>query len=287
MSKIIKKYNGHMIMQGSKQGEIRNSFKLIKSQDGKAFYLMEDNKGNEFKFDILSLAEIFIVPGINGIPTWFMTDVGYISCKIPNKNNLYLHQHLTNHKGHGKGQDSVDHINQDKLDNRMNNLRIVSQSVQNHNRPRKKRPNNAQPLPENFNDSDLPKYVTYYYENYAPSKFREFFRIEGHPNLNKSSWSSSKSNKIDIQLKFDQTLCKIRELNGEEEEDTNLKIIGKEVVDLPDFCRAKRKDGEITHLIYDERIDQMTKNLRMKYNNDISFEENCQKFINKIKKKYQ
>ena len=42
---------------------------------------------------------------------------------------------------------------------------------------------------------------------------RDFFRIENHPNLNKKSWSSSKSMKLSIIEKLNLTIKYLDELS--------------------------------------------------------------------------
>ena len=61
----------------------------------------------------------------------------------------------------------------------------------------------------------MPKYVYYAkeYRNQDKTNYREFFRIEKHPNLEKKSWSTSKSNGISIQDKLKQAINKLEELN--------------------------------------------------------------------------
>ena len=116
--------------------------------------------------------------------SWFIGVNGYAACRtiVNDKDSvLTLHQFITNHYGHGKGQSSVDHINRNKLDNRSANLRITTQSVQNENRDKVKRHKTAKNLPDEIKDEILPKFVVYYKEKISKDTYREFFTVEGHP----------------------------------------------------------------------------------------------------------
>ena len=86
----------------------------------------------------------------------------------------------------------------------MDNLCNLSYVKEENKRCRKY---SAVKLPENINQNMLPKYVVYYRECYNTEKklFREFFKIEKHPKLNKNKvYTSSKSNKISILEKLEQ-----------------------------------------------------------------------------------
>lgn len=113
---------------------------------------------------------------------------------------IYLHDLIMRRNEDKPGENySVDHINQDKLDNRRDNLRWATQSQQNSNRGKSNRKHNAKPLPDGITQDMLEKYVVYYKECYnkEKDKWREFFKVEKHPNLEKK-WISSKSNKVSI-----------------------------------------------------------------------------------------
>jgi hypothetical protein len=153
--------------------------------------------------------------------TWFIMQNGYVAGHIMTDtglNNVYLHQFLTKHRGHGAGNISIDHVNRNKLDNRMENLRIANQSEQNENRGKMSRKYNAKPLPEGIEQTDLPKFVTYYNEKHGNGT-RDYFTVENHPlqnlkekgvtddktaQLANKRWASSKSKSITIQDKLQQ-----------------------------------------------------------------------------------
>ena len=98
------------------------------------------------------------------------------------------------------GSFSVDHINRDPLDNRLQNLRWATQSEQNQNTDKRKRQCTARELPTGIQQSDIPKWVNY---NFESQYNRCYFRIEKHPRLSK--WTSTKSVEATPQEKLAQT----------------------------------------------------------------------------------
>lgn len=146
---------------------------------------------------------------------------GYIRATI-NYENVYLHHIIMSRMGIPKPGDgySIDHINRDKLDNRRENLRWASQSEQNANTGKRSRKHNARPLPDGITQDMLPKYVVYYKECYNKEKnlYREFFKVEKHPELDKPI-IGSKSNKLTIQEKLTEIKEKIALIGKDESND--------------------------------------------------------------------
>lgn len=81
-------------------------------------------KGNEefvvhFDFEDTSLLKQY---------KWAISENGYVRTKIRGK-NVAMHRYVLSYSGSG----TVDHIDQNKLNNQKVNLRVVSQGVNNHN----------------------------------------------------------------------------------------------------------------------------------------------------------
>ena len=130
---------------------------------------------------------------------------GYIRCHYEGK-CLYLHDIIMRRiEEKPEGNYTVDHKNRDKLDNRRENLKWATQSEQNSNRGKCNRKYNAKPLPDGITQDMLEKHVVYYKECYNKEKdvWREFWKVEKHPNLDKPR-CSSKSNKVSILDKLEQ-----------------------------------------------------------------------------------
>lgn len=130
---------------------------------------------------------------------------------VTGSNNLYIHQIILECFGNGKGTKniSVDHIDQNPMNNCLNNLRIATREEQEQNSKgiktgtKRARKSSAKPLPEGITQDMMGKYVCYYEEVVGKNKdkTRSFFKIETHPKLEKI-WVGTKSNKIPILEKL-------------------------------------------------------------------------------------
>jgi hypothetical protein len=142
---------------------------------------------------------------------WHCTSAGYISSSqyIDGKEyQLLLHRLVMNKLDFpGKGAtESVDHINRNPLDNRKENLRIVSQTEQNLNQ--KKKPRNNIQLPENsgLTPDDIPKHIWYIKPNGGHGdRFAIEFKTEN------IVWKTSSSKKIPLKEKLKQAKDKLEE----------------------------------------------------------------------------
>jgi hypothetical protein len=143
---------------------------------------------------------------------WHFASNAYVSstycCGDGKRRELYLHNLVMGvdlFPGKGAKQ-SVDHINRNGLDNRKENLRIVSQSQQNINQPKKKR---TVILPETcgVKPDEIPKHIWYVRaQGQHGDRFAIEFKTEG------ICWKTTSSKAVSLQQKLEQAKGKVAEL---------------------------------------------------------------------------
>ena len=293
---LTKNYNvveyltdGVLVRRGKYAGEFKNPICKILNKYNKEEYLMLCNKNKLCRLCPISYQKILDFEKNsnefnNNKIIWSYHNNGYIL----GNNSLFIHQVIMNYYWNGKGtkNKSVDHIDQDPLNNTCENLRIVSQEVQRQNSKgikegtKRARKTSAQPLPEEINEDMIKKYVTYNRECYNKEKnlYREFFRVEKHPKLDKEL-TSSKSEKIPILEKLAQANKIVEDL----ENDIYPTVVEKV---LPTFVSNRDYRGK-PHLTFDRKApDGQRQNLRMVLPEEYQLEEQLIILREKIKIKY-
>ena len=283
---VIKYLNNEkQVKKGRYSGETKNYMCEIKTSDNNIKFIMECNNNILCILCPKSYQKILDYENKHKKEIiWSHTSNGYIL----GNNNLYIHQVITGCHGNGKGTKniSVDHIDQDPLNNTFDNLRIATQEQQIQNTTgikegtKRERNKNAQPLPDGITQDMLKKYVVFVGKdcyNKEKKLYRDFFRIEGHPKLDKEI-SSQKSVKVPILEKLAQANKIV--------EDLEKNIYPTNENKLPKYISNKDNRGK-PHLIFDRKEqDGKRQTLKMVLPNEYELEEQLEIFKEKIKNKY-
>lgn len=285
-------YEGTRVNLGKYAGDHKNPICKYINDKGEEEYAMLCNQNKLCKLCPKSYQIILDYEKENNKVIWSFSGNGYIR----GNNYLFIHQVILNYYGNGRGtaEFSVDHIDRDPLNNRLDNLRIANREEQQQNsngclpNTKRERQYQARELPDGITHEMMPKYVNYNKECYNKEKelYREFFRIENHPNLDKI-WSSSKSNKISIQDKLNETIMVLEQLNkGTYEPPEKM---------LPAYVTISIKK-ERSYLVYDKKnsekkdLDKKDSdkrfNLKMILPIDYDLDEQLEKIKIKVNQKY-
>jgi hypothetical protein len=283
---IIQYVNGHYLSIGQDANIMKNPMWKIQ-ENGKEYWLMYCEKETICRLCVESYNKILDYENNfnnNKKITWYKHQNGYILCS----NNLYIHQIITGCYGNGKGTTnvSVDHIDQDPLNNTWENLRIATRKEQEQNskgiKPgtKRERKYNAQDLPDGITQEIMKKYVVYYkdYADKEKKRLREYFRIESHPKLDKI-WSTTKSNKITIQEKLSQANKVVDDLENDIYPEKNELALPKYVSLI--ITREK------PHLVFERKMDSKRLNIKMVLPEDYDLQEQLEKLNEKVKEKYE
>jgi hypothetical protein len=283
---VIKYTAGHCTTMGQDANKMKNPMWKI-NEDGKEIILMYCEKDTIFKLCPQSYQKIldFEKNENDGKKiTWFKLQNGY----IVGNNQLYVHQVITGLYGNGKGTKvvSVDHIDQDPLNNTMSNLRIANRKEQEDNSKgiksgtKRERKSTAKELPAGITQQMMRKYVVYYHEwlDKAHTREREYFKVEKHPKLDKH-WITTKSGKVSIQEKLQIANKVVDDL------DNDIYPVSEEP-ELPKYVSLTVTRGK-PHLIYERRLDDKRLNIKMVLPEDYDLEDQLVKLNDKIKAKYE
>jgi hypothetical protein len=279
---VIEYIKGHYISIGQDANIMKNPIWRI-NDNGKEYLLMYCEKDTVCKLCNDSYQKIINFENNKKI-TWFKLQNGYIM----GSNNLFIHQVITGCYGNGQGTKniSVDHIDQNPLNNTIENLRIATRKEQEQNskgiKPgtKRERKYSAKELPAGITQDMMKKYVVYYQEwlDKEHTKQREFFKVEKHPKLDKI-WIGTKSNKVTIQDKLLQANKVVNDLENDI-------YPFKNEFALPKYVSLV-VSREKPHLVFEKKVEGKRLGLKMILPEEYDLEEQICLLNEKIKKKYE
>ena len=282
---ILEYTRGHYFTMGQDANFMKNPMWKIK-ENGNEYLLMYCEKDTICKLCPDSYQKIIDYENNsnNGNKiTWYKHQNGYICSST----SLFIHQIITGCYGNGKGTKniSVDHIDQDPLNNTLENLRIATRKEQEQNTKgikdgTQRERSSKKDLPDGITYEMFKKYVYYNREFYnkEKTKEREFFRVE-HPKLDKP-WATTKSEKVSILEKLAQANKVVDDLENdiypEKSEHTLPKYVSLVVT------------REKPHLVYEKRIvDGKRLNVKMVLPEEYDLHDQLAILNEKIKDKYE
>ena len=270
--KIIKNFEGHTIIAGAHANKIYNNYRLVEiinetDESKKRYYEMflgvnkeddEDDEDNEenstdtednetintkfsFIFDEASLSKILKLKINNTIfnkPSWLMATNQYIWTRPGSNNLIYLHRYLM---GCESGDNTtVDHINGNKLDNRLCNLRFATMSQQNMNRDNISRKTTLNDIINPTNLPTIPKlsFDSLIFITSKTSDGLDYFAIEISKARTRNKdikENSCKSKLLNIQEKLCHAICKRYFLIKEYPQIINDKVDAKKFATIDAF----------------------------------------------------
>jgi hypothetical protein len=282
---------GHYIETGKDAYVMKNPMWKIKENE-KEYLLMYCEQNTLCKLcpeSYKKILEFEMTSNNNKKLTWYKASNGYIqthATHILEQKCYYIHQIITGCYGNGKGTKniSVDHIDQNPLNNTFQNLRKATREEQEQNSKGIKEGttrerSSKKELPDGISYEMFKKYVYYNREFYdkEKTKEREFFRVE-HPKLDKP-WTTSKSEKVPILEKLYQANKVVTNLENDIYPEKNEPLLPKYISLVTMRCKP--------HLVFEKKICGKRLNIKMVLPEEYDLEEQLVIMNEKIKEKYE